>query len=323
MSKLKPLADKLQAARQTLAEHLPWSPVSYVPGISLEGDRQLYAEELTRDLPAENDLRFTYADPQGRRFAVLAQRLPWDSDFFGYGVARLDGVFPLDPPYGQIEPNLEDVLEALIDHAKERGIRYLFSQVDPRDLALLRALGAHRFTLLETRLHYHFSVQIVHYVRLPDHMSEQSSRFRPAREEDIPSLAAVAREATNPYDRFHADPFITSDQVARLMTIWVEESVRGRFADLTIVPDVDEPRAFITYRLHRESWDRWNMHLVQPVLSAVAPECYGWFAGVGPQINQHLRELGGHHAFGKTQIVLGLDATVHLGKGEHVFRLLL
>jgi len=320
MSELKPLAEEREATREILARRLPWSPLAYIPGINTAGDRQLFAEELTRAMSAENDLRFIHELPSGGRTAVIAQLLPWDSEFFGYGVARLDGIFPLDEPFNQQTIDVGRPLELLIDQARQRGIKYLFAPVDPRDLSLLRALGDQRFTLLETRIHYHFNVQIVHYVRLPDHAPDVWTRFREATENDIPFLAQVARDSVNPYDRFHGDPWFASEDVDRLMTRWVEESVRGNFADLTVVPDVDEPKAFITYRFHKDKWDRWGMHLVQPVLSAVAPEYLGWFAVVGPLLNQHLREIGAQYAFGKTQITLGLDATVHFGKGEHIFR---
>ncbi|MBX7169032.1 MAG: hypothetical protein K1X74_22035 [Pirellulales bacterium] len=323
MAQIAPLESRLEGVRQTLAERLPWSPLDFVPGISRSGDRAIYAEELTARVAAENDLRFVHEGSDGHQLGVFAQRLPWDSEFFGYGVARLDGVFPLSEPYDHLRTDFAPALEHLLGEARRRGIRYLFAMVDPRDLSLLRAFGQLGFTLIETRIHYHFSVQIVHYLRLPDHVPEGWTRFRQATPEDIPSLAQVAREMVNPYDRFHGDPFIDRTDVDRLMEKWVEQSVLGRFADLTVVPDVPNPRAFITYRYHKDRWSRWGMNLVQPVLSAVAPDHFGWFAVVGPELNQYLRAQGAQHCFGKTQITLGLDATVHFGKGEHVFRILL
>lgn len=320
MSELKPLADQYQETREILCERLPWSPLAYVPGVKKAGDRELFAEDLTGPVRAENDLRFIHETPTGQKMAIFAQRLPWDSEFFGYDVARLDGIFPLSEPFNQQTIDVNPALELLLAEVRRRGIKYLFAPVDPRDLSLLRALGDQRFTLLETRIHYHYSVQIVHYVRLPDHAPDVWTRFREATEDDIPSLSQVARNSVNPYDRFHGDPWFAAKDVDRLMSKWVEESVRGNFADLTVVPDVDEPRAFITYRFHKEKWDRWGLNLVQPVLSAVDPEYLGWFTVVGPLLNEHLRDLGAHYAFGKTQITLGLDSTVHFGKGEHIFR---
>ncbi len=323
MHALVPLKHELAVARETLAKHLPWSPLDYVPGISRDADRAMYAEQLTAPLSEEDDLRFRGALPEGEPLAVFAQRLPWDTQFFGYGVARLDGVFPLTPPLHRLADDYTEAVAHLCETARSRGIQYLFAQVDPRDLALLRALGRVGFTLLETRLHYHFSVQVVHYLRRPDHVPMSWSQFRLATHEDIPSLSRVAREAVNPYDRFHADPFIRRSDVDRLMEEWVKQSVLGNFADLTVVPDVREPTAFITYRLHKKHWARWGLNLVQVVFSAVSPEMMGWFTVVGPELNNHLSSLGAQHCFGKTQMVLGLDGVTQFGKGEHVFRIIL
>jgi len=323
MSKSKPLAADASAVCSVLAENLPWSPMDYVPGISLEGDRGIFAEQLTATLPEADDLRFVVEVPKVGPVAVFAQRLPWDSDFFGFEIARLDAVFPIEPPLHRPLADYTLAVGALLDAARKRGIRYLFAHVDPRDQALLRALGTHGFCLIETRLHYHLSVQIVHYLRLPDHLPQGGSSFRPATLDDLQSLKSVARQAVNPYDRFHGDPLFEKAAVDRLMETWIERSVSRDFADLTIVPDVDEPKAFMTYRMHRDHWPRWGLNLAQMVLSAVSPDSLGWFVAVGPEVNQYLRSQGVQHCFGKTQITLGLDSAAQFGKGEHVFRIAL
>lgn len=323
MAQRLPLSSRLDDVRSLLGEHLPWSPLDYIPGISREGDRAIYTRQLTNPLADQDDLRFVYEPDTGDKLVVLAERLPWDSEFFGYEVARLNGIFALRPPLNRLHADYSGAVSALLEEAKSRGIRYLFAQVDPRDLALLRALGENRFSLLETRLHYHYSVQIVHYVRMPDHLPQALLGFREATADDVPHLAKVAREAVNPYDRFHSDPFIKARDVERLMETWVEQSVIGKFADLTVVPDVPEPGAFMTYRLHREHWDDWGLNLVQGVLAAASPEYLGWFATAIPDVSRHLRQLKAQHCFGKTQMALGLDSTAHFGKGEHVFRIVL
>lgn len=323
MPTLPPSSSELAAWRTVLSEHLPFSPLDYVPGMSLAGDRQVFAEQLTAPLPEGDELRFATPLPGGGPVAVFAQRLAWDSRFFGYGVARLDGVFPLEAPFLHFEADYTPAVEQLLERARQHAVRYLFAVVDPRDVALLRALGGLGFALIETRIHYHLGVQIVHYVRTPDHLPQGFMGFRLARREDIPSLSEVARQAVNPYDRFHADPFIARADVDRLMETWVEQSVIGQFADLTVVPDVAEPRAMITYRLHQQHWARWGVNLVQVVLSVVAPEALGWFAVVGPELGRHLRSQGAQHCYGKTQITLGLDSSMQFGRGEHVLRIVL
>lgn len=308
----------LPALEALLAQHLPWSPVDYIPGISRKADRALLAEQLTVPLAAEDDLRLRVPLPDGGQALVFCQRLAWDSEFFGYGVARLGGVFHAEPPLTRAAQDLRPAVEALVEHARRRDVRYLFAQVEPRDVALLRALGEQGFALIESRyFHYGQVIRPQLTERLP---------VRLATESDIPSLARAARDTVNPFDRFHADPLIDPAAAAQLMERWVAESVRGKMADLVIVPDVPEPAAFVTYRLHRDRWPRWGVNLAQGVLSAVAPEFMGWMGKLNPEVLTMLHELGAEWSFGSTQVTnraiiwFGQETGARFGRCEHVLR---
>ena len=262
-----------------------------------------------------------YDDAQIGRVALFCERLPWDSEFFGYGVARLSAVFPLDAPLHRPVADYAPALEQLLDVARRRNIRYLLAQIDPRDSALLRAVGTLGFSLIETRF-YHYGPVIVSELveRLP---------IRLATPDDIPSLARTARSCVNPFDRFHADPFIDAEAAGRLMEKWIKESVLGRMADLVLVPDMPEPTAFVTYRYHREHWARWKVKLVQGVLSAVSPELMGWMDKLAPEVNHVLHEVGAEYSFGSTQatnraiIFFAQEAGARFGRCEHIFRIVL
>lgn len=313
-----PLASDLANIRSLLTQHLPWSPNDYIPGISKSGDRALYAEELTRPIAEADDLRIIYDDKKIGRLAVFAERLAWDSDFFGYGVARIDGIYPLDPPLHRPYEDFQPAFEAFLDHAQESATRYLFASVDPRDLAMLRALGNLGFALIETKYFHHGPL-------LEPDLTERFP-VRRAVLDDVPSLTRTASQTVNLYDRFHADPEIAEADAARLMATWVEQSVLGRFADVTIVPDVPEPTAFVTYRYHQDKWARWGINLVQGVLSAVAADSRGWMGKLAPEVNHHLRTIGATHSFGSTQVTnrpiiwFAEEGGGRFGKCEHVLR---
>ncbi len=313
--------DDLAELRRVLSEHLPWSPRDYVQGISRQGDRAIYAEQLTADIAAGDDLRAIVTPNDGDQFVVLAERLPWDSEFFGFGVARLNGIFPLSDPWNRPLADYRTAVEWLCEEAAKRDVKYLFAVVDPRDLATTRALGESGFALLETRF-YHFGQieQPAFTERLP---------VRKATENDIPSLAKAASGTVNPFDRFHADPFIKEQDAVRLMEKWVARSVTGHLADVVIVPDVPDPGAFVTYRYHRDKWDRWGLPLVQGVLSAVAPEFKGWMGKLGPEVNYHLLSMGARCSYGSTQVTnrpiiwFAEEAGARFGKCEYIFRRIL
>lgn len=308
----------LRALLPTLTESLPWSPHDYVDGLSLAGDRQMEAERLLRPIAPELDLRFLHAGPGGEQL-VLAEVLPWDTAFFGYAVARLNAVFSATPPLDRPGSDRSGAVAELVWRARARGVRYLFSAVDPRDVALMRALADNGFALIETRVHQHRSLR--------DFRPAERYSIRAARGEDLPLLERTAREMVNPYDRFHADPFIPRADADRLMTTWVRASVVERFADATYVPDHEAPEAFCTTKRHEEHWGRWGMALVQPVvLGAVAPTFKGWYRKLISEICWLLAEGRGEHAFFVTQVtnraaMRSVEALgFRIGRGEHVFR---
>jgi ribosomal protein S18 acetylase RimI-like enzyme len=315
-----PFFEQRDSTRTLLNAHLPFSPRDFVrrPASFVRADRADYVEQLTRDIDPADDLRFVYPGADAE-IAVFAQRLPWDSRFFGYEVARLDGIYPL-APY-DFTRDYSAAVAHLLEQARARGVRYLFAPVMPEDLAAIRALGAHRFQLIETRAVYHRS--------LADYSYPERYAVRLATAEDIPSLAVTARTMANAYDRFHADPYIQSTDADRMMEKWVEASILEGFADGVLVPDVANPKAFCTVKYHRDKWDKWGFRLGQPVFSAVAPEFQGWYIKIISELNYHLREIGAEHCYLITQVTNRAVLRVWeklgfgYGRGELIFRIVL
>ena len=303
--------------RQLLPALLSGSSLDCIRGIDVNGDRAMLVERLTQSLPPADDLRFLHTSGGGREIAVLAERLPWDSDFFGYDIARLDAVIPLQPD-GAPPHEYRAAVDALVHQAAARGITYLFASIEARDISTRRALGEAGFSMIETRLTYHRD--------LHNYLHDRRYPVRIATADDVELLAQVAREAVNPYDRFHADPFISRSDADRLMTRWVEASVLDGFADVTFVPDVPRPKAFCTVKYHRDKWAQWGLRLTQPVFSAVAPEFKGWYMKLISEISYHLKDLGAEHAYLTTQatnsVVLRIWESLgyRYGKAEHILR---
>lgn len=307
--------------REILLSSLPWSPLDFIRELSVSGDRSLFVTQLTSEIERQFDLRTISTLPSGKHVAVFAEKLPWDTAFFGYGVGKLHGVFLIDEPYYQPKESYADVLRQVLLEAQEKDVRYFFASVDPRDLALMRSLGELGFSLIETRLYYHMGLRTYEPVeRYP---------VRAATEADIPSLGRAAQVMVNPFDRFHADPIISEEDADRLMYRWVEASIREGFADVTIVPDRANPTAFCTVKYHKDKWSVWNLNLAQPVFSAVSTEYRGWYRKLISEINCHLREIGAEHSYLVTQVtnkaVLRVWESLgyRFGKGEHIFRILL
>lgn len=286
--------------------------------VNEEYDRSIELDRLLRPLAAGDDLRFVWRDAGQERW-VLAERLAWDSEFFGRGLGRLHAVVaPSGAPGRRDDVTTgQAALVAVLKEARTRGIVSMVATVQATDLPALRTLTAAGFELIETRLIYHRPLLVPPVER---------AATRLARVEDIPSLAEAAATTINPFDRFHADVTVSSDEAARLMRQWVTASIADGFADATIVPDEPAPEAFCTAKLHREHWDGWGVRLAQPVLSAVAPRHRGWYVRIISELDEYLRSQGAEHSFLITQVTNNAvirsweKLGYRFGKGEHVMR---
>lgn len=298
------------------------SPHAFIRGLDLDYDRKVMLDQWLRPLDESDDLRFCFKHGDGTEHWVLMERLAWDSEFFGRGMARLNAVLQPDMPTllrADMGSGIEAV-QVVLKQARTRGVDYVFCPVSPSDLPTIRVLSTCGFELIETRCHYHRPL-----VAPPP----QRYSTRLATPADIPSLARAARIMVNPFDRFHADPAVPEEDADRLMERWVEASITGGFADATIVPDVEAPEAFSTARYHREHWQGWGCKLSQTMLSAVAPRHKGWHLKIISELDEHLRGIGAEHSLLVTQITN--SAVIHnleklgfkFGKGEHIFRKLL
>ena len=207
-------------------------------------------------------------------------------------------------------------LSCVLDACATAGIAYVTCAVAAADLPAIRTLSACGFGLVETRCYHYRALGAGAQERYP---------VRLATPDDVPSLAHAASSSVNPFDRFHADPAISSDEADRLMEEWVRASVLRGFADATIVPDVERPEAFCTVKYYREHWDGWGMRLSQPVLSAVSPRHKGWYVHLISEVEEHFRGIGAEHALVVTQLTNNAvfrsweKLGYRFGKGEHVF----
>lgn len=291
---------------------------TYIRGLDVDYDRNTYYAQLTRKLPIQDDYRYRFGAGESERWVML-ERLPWDSEFFSRGIARLNAVVrPTSPIHLRADTTLEvSAISDTLSIAKTNGISYVFSIVNSVDLPMIRALCSTGFELVETRCHYHMPLK-----NTPEH--RHATRL--ATPEDVPSLARAAREMVNQFDRFHADPEISAQDADRLMEEWVRASIIGGFADATIVPSVPSPEAFCTAKYHKQHWPGWGLKLSQPVLSAVSPKHKGWYVRIISELNEHLRQIGAEHSFLITQATNNAvircweKIGYQFGKCEHVFR---
>lgn len=222
----------------------------------------------------------------------LLRQLPWDSDFFETPTYRLiTGLFA-----EKTEPAaLQVAAAALRSQLAQRGNFYAFSVVPAEDLYLFQALTGAGWQLIETRLHYHHpAVAGVAAPRWP---------VRPARPDEAPLLGQVAATVRNPFDRFHADPWIGAGRADALLARYAEAAATGALADTVLVPD--EPGlsvdSFLAISDLQADAQRLGVLLSRVLLTAVGPANQGWHRRLLSETLHRARELGQRYVLMTTQ----------------------
>jgi len=305
----------METVKAALPKTLRWTRFDFMraPSGFIMADRAEVIKQLTTPMPEENDLRFIHDN-----LVVFCHILPWDSAFFGYKIARLDGIYPLDSDVDELHIDYAPALERLCDIARERGVQYILTNTYPEELAYLRGLAAKQFTLISSMGFYYMPLATFSY---PERFA-----VRIATADDVPYIAAAARDEINPFDRFHADPFITRPQADRMMTSWVENSVLQGFADYTFVPDDPEPEAFVTTKDHQWMLGEQSVTMNQLVLSAVKRRFKGWMLKLFVEAAYHAQNRGVDYLFVSTQLTTRAAIKHYerlqfrFGRVEHVFR---
>ena len=148
-----------------------------------------------------------------RPTAGSIRQLEWDSDFFGFPIAR-------------VEPAAV-VAGGVAEWCRAHGIRCAYLLVDADDASTLRLAGESGFRTVDVR------------VTLTAARDGRPTTFagmvRPAAESDVPALAAIARTAHHD-SRFYADGHFDSIRCDDMFAHWIERSCRG-WADQVFVFD--------------------------------------------------------------------------------------
>ncbi|MBT2558530.1 hypothetical protein J7E24_12095 [Hymenobacter sp. ISL-91] len=157
----------------------------------------------------------------------LLEHLPWDTEFFGTDTYRLfTGLFDADVLPSALALAAQELRATLA----ARGPYYAFSVVPAEDTALLQALTAGGWRLVETRLNFHCPVA---EATLPAPAS-----VRLAHAHEAAHIGRISAATRNEFDRFHADPWFGEARADALLARYAEAATEGSYADAMLVPDV-------------------------------------------------------------------------------------
>lgn len=216
-------------------------------------------------------------------FRFFFEFLKWDTDYFSLPTFKLffvEGATVGREAWRDAVTHFSEHLERLAG-----GRFYCFMEIPTEDTRVLQGLTGSGFALIETRLNYfHDQVQDFTGERFP---------VRDAVLGDTELLREVAMKARNSFDRFHADPVFGIEKADGFLATYVENSIRG-FSDITLVPAADGMRSagFLTGNYQRDVWTSVGTPIAKMVLSAVSPECRGWYRKLVSELTFRFKQEG-------------------------------
>ncbi|MGD9903859.1 MAG: N-acetyltransferase family protein [Vicinamibacterales bacterium] len=242
------------------------------------------AAEIDEALAAEPFGQWVTRD--GEEAAVVARPLPWDSQFFGVPMGRLDVM--LASPEATAE-HLEAALAATMAAARAAGVRHLAARVDVADLRTMGVLEGAGFRTMDALVTY-----IMRPGKDPHPEVRPVGTIRDATPEDTAAIVAITAEAYRGYrGRFHLDPHLSSERADALYLEWARGCAERRLADTVIVAE-DSGGAisgYLAYR-RREPVSRLAMPLFGGGLGAVRRDSPGAYTGLIQEGSQRAHAAG-------------------------------
>lgn len=200
--------------------------------------------------------------------------LDWDSDFFGCRIARAN------------RNRLDDsTWKELLAWCLPNRIDCLYFLADLDDPETMHLAETHNFLLADMRITFERTIGDIS--PLPS-----GNVVRPAREDDLGALRAIARKAHRD-TRFYFDRHFDRGKCDLLYETWVEKSFRG-FAQTVLVAEIDRnPVAYITGHLRGAE--------AQIGIMGVSEGHQG--AGLGSVIMQHLLSWAARKGVARATVV--------------------
>ena len=144
------------------------------------------------------------------------QFLDWDTAFFGFRIAKVNG-----------SRLTRDGLARIEDWCAAERIRCLYLLADSDDPETMELAAGHGFRFIDIRTHFERPVEIQSHLAPPG--------IRPARPEDLPALAEIASRSHTD-SRFYYDPHFPRERCDALYAIWIEKSCQG-YANAVLVAE--------------------------------------------------------------------------------------
>lgn len=211
---------------EPLLSAYPFKPYRQYRVYSRKAQTAIMRTELQSAVEASPSLTCAASDG-GHEAVVIARALPWDSNFFGVKMARVDYVVSAPK-----RPALADqALDATFEACRAAGIPHLTARVDVEDIDTVARLERRGFRLMDALVTYRTRPRkdTVHDVR-------DVGVIRDLEPTDAEAILDIARESFAGYaGRFQRDPHVPDDRAEAFYLEWAKACLSGQMADKVLV----------------------------------------------------------------------------------------
>jgi len=165
---------------------------------------------------------------------VLCKLLQWDSEFFGFRIARVckDTLTP-------------DQVEQVDGWCRDNQVRCLYFLARADDSQTVKAVSQHRFLQVDIRITFEC---ILSQAPPPEQSDNPDDiRIRPVQPDDVPRLQVIARESHTD-TRFFADSNFPRQKAEELYSTWITQDALGKAQAVQVaVSPMGQPEGYISW----------------------------------------------------------------------------
>lgn len=164
--------------------------------------------------------------------ANLLEILEWDSAFFGYPVAKVI-----------TEKITAGKLGAIINEAKDKGIKLLYVFADPADAVSVGSANTANAKLVDQKITFNMKIDNSAVIAVDEHIEEFEGNQPTEKLVDLSMQSGL-------YSRYKIDTGFKNNEFERLYLAWIENSVNKKIADHTFVYKEDgRELGFVTLKI--------------------------------------------------------------------------
>ncbi|GEM_PF-6898499 len=231
-----------------LVDNYKNKPFNSYSCLSNEALTKYAIEEISSVLScAENNIAFIAKDDLRIVGLIIAEKLLWDSEYFGIKMAKIsylisEGFYP-----GAFDIK-NALLNAVFSSCVKEGIKFISAKVNFEDSSSIHSLEERGFRTMSVCGTYLLDKN--YYLSKLDQPAEYVCNIRPYKSEDALSLKDIFNNSCIK-SHFRRDELLPQDKVANLYSEWIKNSCNSSSEEVIVVESQDQIIACATFNVEK------------------------------------------------------------------------